>query len=75
MSDCWMMLRENWVVEKSRTKMLGDYDPEKLIRTPRLDQQGRIPFVAASLVILLTARSWECRVDGVGAARVVSVSV
>ena len=72
MSDCWMMLRENWVVEKSRTKMLGDYDPEKLIRTPRLDQQGRIPFVAASLVMLLAC--WGCRVGGVGAARVVSVS-
>ena len=58
---------------KSRTKMLGDYDPEKLIRTPKLDPQGRIPFVAASLVLLLAC--WGCRVDGVGAARVVSVSV
>ena len=70
-----MTRNENWVAGRSRTKTCVDYGLEKLIRTPRRGRRGRIPFVAASLVILLTARSWECRVDGVGAARVVSVSV
>jgi len=63
------MLRENGVEERSRTKMLGDYDRARSTPTPRRGRRGRIPFVAASLVILLTARSWERRVDGVEMVR------